>query len=636
MKKALSLFLSILFLLTALPLGAIPVAAATSGTTGDCTWTLDDDGHLTISGNGAMGDYTSYYPSAPWGQSIISVTIKKGVTTIGEYAFYSCDSLTSVTIPDSVTTIGERAFFHCNSLTSVVIPDSVTAITDSSFGGWTSLEAIIVDEKNPNFSSLDGVLFDKNYTTLIKCPGGRSGAYTIPYGVTTIGYSAFQCCQSLTSLTLPDTVSTIEEWAFAYSSLTTMTVGSGVTSVGACAFADSFSFWCVHYNGTDQDRAAIFIDGNNEKFLSATWHYYDNGCDTTCNDCAVTREPIHSYTNACDRDCNDCGITRVAPHKYDGVCDGECNLCGFRRKAEAHTYDGVCDGKCNGCGLEREATEHTYDAVCDAECNGCGFVRIPKAHVYDNTCDTTCNVCGAVREVEHFYEHTCDTDCNVCGAVRIIEHTYDSPCDVECNVCGAVREGQEHVYSDTCDYDCNLCGGMRLIVPHAYDNACDDTCDVCGEYRDVPDHVYDNEYDADCNECGAIREVEMLPVTFGGNSVSKEVSGLAFQFTVDAIGMTTIDRTTAVYDNATVNGHRLLSMGAVVSNAVESVDIPAVYLFDWSDTNVTYAVRLINIPADQYDTTITAIPYFVLEIDGVATTIYGDAQTASMNGVINA
>ena len=128
----------------------------------------------------------------------------------------------------------------------------------------------------------------------------------------------------------------------------------------------------------------------------------------------------------------------------------------------------------------------------------------------------------------------------------------------------------------------------------------------------------------------------MLPVIFGGNSVSEDVSGLAFKFNVEASGMTTIDRTTAVYDNATVNGHRLLFMGAVVSNAVESVDIPAVYLFDWSDTDVTYAVRLINIPADQYDTVITATPYFVLEIDGVATTIYGEAQTASMNGVMNA
>ena len=83
--------------------------AASSGTAGDLTWTLDDSGILTISGTGKMPDYTSRNP-APWGTTATSVSLSPGITHIGDSAFYKCTSLTSITIPDSVTTIGTTAF----------------------------------------------------------------------------------------------------------------------------------------------------------------------------------------------------------------------------------------------------------------------------------------------------------------------------------------------------------------------------------------------------------------------------------------------------------------------------------------------------------------------------------------------
>ena len=157
------------------------------------------------------------------------------------------------------------------------------------------------------------------------------------------------------------------------------------------------------------------------------------------------------------------------------------------------------------------------------------------------------------------------------------------------------------------------------------------TCSVCGETEgDVLPHTYDNDYDADCNVCGAIRDV-VNPITFGGNSRSDDVSGLAFKFDVAVDGMA-VNGTEAIYDGATIDGNKLISMGAIVSNAKSELDIPAVYLCDLEADSASFAVRVINIPEANYGDEITAVPYFVVEIDGVQTTIYGEAQVASYNG----
>ena len=147
---------------------------ATSGTTGSCRWSLDDEGNLTISGNGAMVDYDATYSNdtwittAPWGANIKSVVIEDSVTSIGSSAFYGCTRLTSVTIPDSVTNIGGSAFGGCTGLTSVTIPDSVTSIGDDALYGCTGLTSV-----------------------------------TIPDSVTSIGWSAFKGCTGLTIYGVP-------------------------------------------------------------------------------------------------------------------------------------------------------------------------------------------------------------------------------------------------------------------------------------------------------------------------------------------------------------------------------------------------------------------------------------------------
>ena len=171
----------------------------------------------------------------------------KPVTKIGESAFWGCSSLTSVTIGDSVTSIGKYAFRYCKSLTGVTIPDSVTSIGESAFWGCSSLTSIEVGKGNSEYSSEDGVLFDKYETVLIQFPAGKSGHYTIPDSVT-IGKSAFKNCSSLTSVTIPDSFTSIWSWAFQYcSSLTSITIPDSVNSIGEWAFYDCSSLTNIYF-----------------------------------------------------------------------------------------------------------------------------------------------------------------------------------------------------------------------------------------------------------------------------------------------------------------------------------------------------------------------------------------------------
>ena len=288
--KTLAVLLSAMLLFTAVPFAASAAATAeqqvgaSSGTTGSCTWTLDDNSKLTISGNGAMRNY-DYDSSPPWGRSIKSVVIEDSVTTIGSYAFEYCTGLTSVTIPDSVTSIGEEAFRGCTGLTSITIPDSVTSIGGSAFSSCTGLKSVTIPDSVTSIGSyafdnctgLKGVYitdiaawcnikFDSNssnplyyaqnlylnnqlVTDLVipdsvtsigswafsRCTGLSSVA--IPDSVTSIGGYAFSRCTGLSSVTIPDSVTSIEHLAFHdCTGLTSVTIPDSVTSIGGSAF----------------------------------------------------------------------------------------------------------------------------------------------------------------------------------------------------------------------------------------------------------------------------------------------------------------------------------------------------------------------------------------------------------------
>ncbi len=169
-------------------------------------------------------------------ESLTEVTIPNSVTSIGYGTFYLCSSLTEITIPNSVTSIGDAAFYLCSSLTEITIPNSVTSIGENAFmycsgltevtigSGLTDLSElplyndglteIVVSADNPKYSSIDGILYNKDQDTLIRCPMSKTGSVTIGNSVTTIGDWAFRDCESLIEVTIGNSVTSIGSSAF--------------------------------------------------------------------------------------------------------------------------------------------------------------------------------------------------------------------------------------------------------------------------------------------------------------------------------------------------------------------------------------------------------------------------------------
>lgn len=223
------------------PIAAVTANAATVTDSGSCgenvTWKLDSEGTLTISGKGDMTDYGYGETLFDMNPSIKKIIIENGVTSIGADAFAYVYNLESVTIPSSVTSIGAGAFYACPSLTSIAIPDSVTSIGDYAFQFCSSLrsitlpasvvigkyvfwdcdklETISVDPDSKLYSSVNGILFNKNMTEIICYPSAKAGAsYAIPGSVRSIGNGAFYMCKNLESVSIPSTVTTIGNSAF--------------------------------------------------------------------------------------------------------------------------------------------------------------------------------------------------------------------------------------------------------------------------------------------------------------------------------------------------------------------------------------------------------------------------------------
>ncbi|MDE6501318.1 MAG: leucine-rich repeat protein [Ruminococcus sp.] len=218
-----------------------------SGKCGDnAYYTLDENGLLTISGTGNMWDWTNSY-SIPWYSicdEIKNITIEYGVESIGRLAFEDCINLTSISIPNSVTTISSGAFISCTSLETITIPKSVTEFSNFGqypwrmFNNCTNLKEIKVDKENQCFTSIDGVLFNKDKSELISYPQGKEDLdYSVSDSVKSIGNGAFYKCNNLIHVIIPESVTKIGGYSFYESTaLKEVDIPDSVSEIGIYAF----------------------------------------------------------------------------------------------------------------------------------------------------------------------------------------------------------------------------------------------------------------------------------------------------------------------------------------------------------------------------------------------------------------
>ena len=172
-----------------------------------------------------------------------SISIPESITSIDDGMFRECHSLSSIEIHNNITSIGSLAFYFCKSLTSLTIPNSVTVIEDLAFSECSSLTSIDVDKNNQSYTSIDGVLYNKDITSLICCPAGTN----------------------LTSITVPNTVNVIEEHAFSdCANLRFIKFGSMITEIAEDAFSECENILSI----TIMSELPPIIDEDTFEYLS--------------------------------------------------------------------------------------------------------------------------------------------------------------------------------------------------------------------------------------------------------------------------------------------------------------------------------------------------------------------------------
>lgn len=267
MKKTVKLLLAVLLLMN---VAAVVNADKVGGTCGSgVTWEFDS-GILTISGTGAMDDYTEkeddYLPWMEYRSDIRGIVVENGVTAVGDYAFAACTSAEVVQLPDTLSSVGKHAFEECYALSEITIPSGVVSVGEYAFSG-SGLADIVLP---------DGITKIEKYT-FESCRDLLS--ITIPENVTVIDEYAFYNCVAMKIANITGNVTEIGKYAF-YNckEMLAAVVPATLKTVQINAFQSCSKLAYVYYNGTaaEWDKISVNRTGNNSLKNAANKYYFDH------------------------------------------------------------------------------------------------------------------------------------------------------------------------------------------------------------------------------------------------------------------------------------------------------------------------------------------------------------------------
>lgn len=373
---------------------------------------VEKDGILyeKIEGTGSSAWSVMGYIDPDISRAVIPGTIEGvPVTTIGYQAFYSAPCLSEVFLPDTIKIIGRRAFASTR-LEEIIIPESCTTIAYQAFGDtaikelsfpknvssfdindfWmASLEKITVAEDNETFSSIDGILYSKDKTKLMLCPAGKdTSVYNVAEGTKIIGTESFSGQQKIDKIVLPDTVETIESFAFLDSKISGVDMGNSVKTVGTGAF------WrCDNLNFLDFPESVIKIGTSNcRPFINMpmmTVIIRNSSCEISSSLCdddqAITMYGIPTSTAeifASDKD----NVTFVALDESGCTKEpAKHQFVEYYKKVPTCTEQGVMGTRCANCGTRGES--HAINPLGHT----CGYTN----HI----CDRCYEITGEVKKL---------------------------------------------------------------------------------------------------------------------------------------------------------------------------------------------------------------------------------------------
>lgn len=446
-----------------------------------------------------------------------------------------------------VTSIGDYAFENCTGLTNVTISEKIESIGLNVFDSCTSLININVDSNNLYYESVDGVLYDESNNILIKCPTKKTGAVyiqdgtleiadeafaycsnltsviipnsvssigsgafinclsieniTVPNGVTHIKGYTFYFCKALTSITLPKTVEKVDNYAFAYcSNISSIILYEGVTSIGDHAFSNCDNLVSVSIPST-VTNIGDYVFSNcynlNSIDIPVGITHISNGMFSDCDDLCI-EIPSHITSIGYDAfyGCNSLTSVNI-PSRVTEIGAGAFSSCINLTSVSI------------GAGIK------TVDNYTFNYCKNLKSIVIPQSitnigKYAFNDCEKLNDVwyLGSAEDFSQIYIEEGNE------AVLNIEWHYDS-----CSV------GAEHIYDNACDDICNICNGER-VAPHCFEwkidihPSCGETgikheeCSLCSIKRNedtiikaTGQHIYDNDCDKICNNCDFTREV---------------------------------------------------------------------------------------------------------------------------------